>query len=200
MMLPRVHYKCDKLDAPPKKMENGYLEPKEYIQTDKEESNLVTSKLDYLKGNLHAPAFDVDFPVECYESSTPGHYHILIDVPMPWWKYRLLMWWMAKCGILEKGYYKASVARKASYLRKKGVKKKKYTGAPSTFTIEGNPLIIPETSFTFETVGVNFTPNFNGLASLQAQAPEEEGELQEEGETVVDQNIEVEQQLWQHWT
>lgn len=198
-MLPRVYYRCDKLDAPLKKMENGYLEPKEYVEAEAEESNLVTSKLDYLKGNLHAPALDVDFPVECYESSTPGHYHILIDVPMPWWKYRLLMWWMSKCGILEKGYYKASVARKASYLRKKGVKKKPPANNVTQASINGNPLILPNEGITWGPVtvgnmGVNdFTFEIQEIDGLGDEEPEGE-------ETVVNQNVEMQQQMWQHWT
>lgn len=117
--LPRTFVKAN-IDHKPK--------PGEYpseigIKTTEEKANLVSSKLTYEHMNLHAPALDVDHKVECYESSTPGHYHILIDVPMPWWKYRMLMWWMYKCGILEKGYYKASAKKKASYLRKKGVLK-----------------------------------------------------------------------------
>ncbi len=117
--LPRMFVKAD-IDQKPK--------PGEYptelgVITSEEEANLVSSKLTYEHMNLHAPALDVDHKVECYESSTPGHYHILIDVPMRWWKYKMLMWWMYKCGILEKGYYKASAKKKASYLRKKGILK-----------------------------------------------------------------------------
>lgn len=123
-MLPRVYYKQKNLDKEPKKDQAGNYPPLEQAEdVPEEEANLVSSKLQYIGSNLHAPALDVDFPVECYESSTPGHYHVYIDVPMPWWKYRIMLWWMTKCGIIERGYYKASVKRKATYLRKKGVYK-----------------------------------------------------------------------------
>lgn len=125
MTLPRVYYKCENLDKPKPKVAHagGYNEHEYEEDVPEEEANLVSSKLAYPQGNLHAPALDVDLPVECYESSTPGHYHIYIDVPIPWRKYKKMLRAMAKAGVIEWGYYKASVKRKASYLRKKGVLK-----------------------------------------------------------------------------
>ncbi len=127
MSLPRVYYKCENLDKPKPEIKQahagGYNEHEYEEDVPEKEANLVSSKLSYPKGNLHAPALDVDLPVECYESSTPGHYHIYIDVPIPWRKYKKMLRAMAKAGVIEWGYYKASVKRKASYLRKKGVLK-----------------------------------------------------------------------------
>lgn len=125
MTLPRVYYKCENLDKPKaEKPKPGEYDIKEYEENVPEkEANLISSKLAYPGSDLHAPALDVDLPVECYESSTPGHYHIFIDVPIPWRKYKKMLKAMAKAGVIEEGYYKASIKRKATYLRKKGVMK-----------------------------------------------------------------------------
>lgn len=39
---------------------------------------------------------------------------------MVWWRYRLLLKAMVVAGIVERGYYRASVKRKATFLRKPG--------------------------------------------------------------------------------
>lgn len=95
-----------------------------------EESNIISSELDYpyaegisADDRLHAPALDIDLPVECYESSTPGHYHVLIDRPMTWKRYKKLLKALCKAGIIEEGYYRASLRRGGTFLRKKGEKK-----------------------------------------------------------------------------
>lgn len=81
---------------------------------DEESADLVSSEL--LNGK-HAPALDIDVPAWFVDSSTPGHKHLYIDVVMSWRKYRLLLWVLQYVGIIEKGYYRASVARKGTHLR-----------------------------------------------------------------------------------
>lgn len=134
-MLPRIFYLYEDLDSAPETTteENRYsfIQYKEDIP--EEEANLISSKLNIPgKTNLHAPTLDIDLPVHCYESSTKDHYHLFIDVAMPWWKYKILLRCLAFCGIIEKGYWKASVTRGASLLRKKGVLKKVSTAREST--------------------------------------------------------------------
>lgn len=73
--------------------------------------------------NMHTVAIDVDHPVRLIESTTLGHYHLLIDVPMPWWKYRRLLKALKVAGIIEPGYYSAAVGRRATFLRMPWVKK-----------------------------------------------------------------------------
>lgn len=230
-MLKRVHYQCEELDAPKKQeecncaqCETGLTEAaekkypdKQYVKTKPEGANLVTSKLDYIKGNLHAPALDIDFPVDCYESSTPGHYHVLIDVPMPWWKYRILMWWMSVCGIIERGYYKASVRRKGSYLRKQGIWKEdseKNKDNPEDIeqqvlsTINNALQNQEELIYGIQTQIKNLYTDIDysidehlaiineNLQAIQGKILEED----EDGEQEADPNIEMAQDLWQHWT
>lgn len=65
----------------------------------------------------HAPILDLDFPCHVVESSTPGHSHLYIDKRMSWWKYRRLLKALWKAGLIEEGYYRASVQRGATHLR-----------------------------------------------------------------------------------
>lgn len=79
-------------------------------------ANLVTSIMRHDR-KRHVPVLDIDVPHLLVDSSTPGHSHLYIDVPMSWWRYRMLLRQLAKCGIIEKGYYKASVGRKHTSAR-----------------------------------------------------------------------------------
>jgi hypothetical protein len=80
--------------------------------------------VDSIGEDMHTVALDIDVPVRVLPSSSYGHYHLLIDVAMPWWKYRRLLKALAKAGIIERGYYRASVRRRATFLRLPWVKKK----------------------------------------------------------------------------
>lgn len=79
-------------------------------------ADVVTSLLRHQKG-MHAPALDLDVPHTLIPSSTPGHSHLYIDVPMSWWRYKRLLKALAKAGIIEKGFVKASIARGHTDLR-----------------------------------------------------------------------------------
>lgn len=90
-------------------------EPKEVPSADA--ANLIASKL---SDGRHAPALDIDLPCELVASSTPGHFHLYIDKPMSWEEYRLLLHTLAYVGIIEDGYYNASVKQGATFLRPPG--------------------------------------------------------------------------------
>ena len=92
----------------------------EQQEVPEEEATLVASTT---QRNTHAPAIDLDVPAFLVPSSTPGHSHLYIDVEMSWWKYRVLLWVLKFTGIIEPGYYRASIHRKASFLRRPGVMK-----------------------------------------------------------------------------
>jgi hypothetical protein len=87
---------------------------------DKTNPNLVSS---LTANGKQAPAIDLDIPHQYVPSSTPGHGHLYLDIEMPWWKYRMLLWVMLKCGIIERGFYNAAKIRKMTMLRPPGVKK-----------------------------------------------------------------------------
>lgn len=78
------------------------------------EANLISSVT--LTGK-HAPALDIDFEARLVPSKTDGHYHLYLDKEMPWWKYRILLKVLAWVGIIEQGYYRASVQRHMTFLR-----------------------------------------------------------------------------------
>lgn len=79
------------------------------------EANLISSELE---SGLHKPVFDVDFPIRAVPSTTPGHFHLYLDgIEMEWPKYEALLRALAEAGVIEQGYYEASVSRGASYVR-----------------------------------------------------------------------------------
>jgi hypothetical protein len=91
------------------------------VETDPGGAELVSSEV--VGSDKHAPALDIDVPAFLVPSSTPGHSHLYIDLEMPWWRYRIMLWALKVAGVIEPGYYRASVQRKGTHLRKPGVKK-----------------------------------------------------------------------------
>lgn len=78
---------------------------------------LVTSIVDR-EERKHVPTLDLDVPVALYPSRTNGNWHLMIDTPMPWWKYSLLLRVLSLCGVIEKGYSDVSRKRGYSAIRK----------------------------------------------------------------------------------
>lgn len=85
-----------------------------------DEANIISSILP--NGN-HAPVLDLDFPARLVPSSTPGHFHLYLDVELSPQEYRTLLETLAQVGIVEEGYAQASVAKGMSMVRKEGVLK-----------------------------------------------------------------------------
>lgn len=84
------------------------------------EATLVSSKLE---DGQHAPALDVDLPCRLVGSSTPGHFHLFIDKPMSWRRYRAILKALKNAGIIEPGYYDVSVKRRMTMLRLPHIRK-----------------------------------------------------------------------------
>jgi hypothetical protein len=72
----------------------------------------------------HTVMLDLDMPVTLMESSTPDHYHLYIDHVMSWSKYRKLLDALRKAGLIEQGFYDASVRNHATMLRPPWVRKR----------------------------------------------------------------------------
>lgn len=66
---------------------------------------------------MHAITLDIDHPAALYPSSSLGHYHLYIDVALPWWRYKILLRALAWAGVIEKGYRDASFHKRGSFLR-----------------------------------------------------------------------------------
>lgn len=73
----------------------------------------------------HKPVLDIDMPVWVKESTTEGHFHLIIDHEMPWRDYRRLLIVMKEVGILETGFVDAALSRKGSWIRTPWTKKHK---------------------------------------------------------------------------
>ena len=56
-------------------------------------------------------------PCRVVESSTPGHYHLYIDQRMRWGEYKDLLKALHKAGLIESGFYDASIRNHATMLR-----------------------------------------------------------------------------------
>lgn len=91
---------------------------------DEAEANLVSSYVGGgAFGGLHAPVLDLDFPCRLVESTTPGHFHLYLDRPVPWTDYAGLLETLHACGLIEPGFLKMSLERGATFVRKPGVTK-----------------------------------------------------------------------------
>lgn len=75
-------------------------------------ANVVTSVWEASGGEgVHRLVLDIDHPVTVVPSSTPGHSHVYIDVPMSWDRAEQVLRALASAGIVEPGYASASMAR-----------------------------------------------------------------------------------------
>jgi len=86
----------------------------------KDEANLVSS---LCFDGQHRPVLDFDIPARYVPSTTPGHGHLYIDVPMSWEKYEAVLIALRDAGVLETGYVGAACRRKATFVRPEWVKK-----------------------------------------------------------------------------
>lgn len=84
------------------------------VLCERAEADLVSSEVG---DGLHAPAIDIDLPCRVIPSSTPGHFHLLIEKAMSWKQYENLLKAMVDAGVVEQGFYTMAKACKATYLR-----------------------------------------------------------------------------------
>lgn len=75
--------------------------------------------------NLHAPVIDFDIPIRVAPSTTEGHFHLFIDYPLAWENFLKLLKVLSDTGLIEAGYYNASLERGYTAVRLPWVKKVK---------------------------------------------------------------------------
>ena len=83
----------------------------------------------------HVVALDVDYPVHVVESSTPGHFHVYLDVPggITHDGYMALLALLGHLRIVEPNYASVSIQRGHSDLRLPWVKKGNEPGRSREF-------------------------------------------------------------------
>lgn len=86
----------------------------------KHEADLISSEL---PSGQHAPVIDIDLPIRAIASTTDDHWHLYIDKPMSWRKYKRLLRALVAAGVVEKGYYRASKERGGTQVRLPWVEK-----------------------------------------------------------------------------
>lgn len=93
----------------------GYEEgSQDRVRATGENANLIASALE---DGRHAPVLDIDFEARLVPSLTEGHYHLYLDRAMSWPRYRLLLWALKVAGVIEPGFYRASIARRMTMCR-----------------------------------------------------------------------------------
>lgn len=84
--------------------------------TDRTLATYVSSRL-RAGSRMHSPILDLDIPAALVASTTPGHFHLYLDVEMNWNAYRRLLKALAKAGVVEESWAKASIQSGQSLLR-----------------------------------------------------------------------------------
>lgn len=77
-------------------------------------AELVSSEVGH---GIHMPVLDLDVPHHVVASTTPGHSHLYVDVPMTWQQYKRLLTTLASVGVIEPGYAAISLARGRTEVR-----------------------------------------------------------------------------------
>lgn len=78
---------------------------------------------DPTRPGVHWPVIDIDLPIRVIPSSTPGHNHLYIDVPMDFATFMALLEALAAAGLVEPGFVEGSRRRGHADLRLPHIKK-----------------------------------------------------------------------------
>lgn len=100
--------------------DSGVTETRIAVPLEGGKADVVSSEL---PNGQHAPCIDIDVPIRAIPSTTPDHWHLYIEKPMSWWRYRILLKALVWAGVVEPGYYYVSVKRKGTHVRLPWVKK-----------------------------------------------------------------------------
>lgn len=104
------------------------------------DANLVSSEIAAGEhAGKHTVAIDLDVPAVLVASSTPGHSHLYIDVPMTWGAYERLLIALSAAGVVEPGYLAACRRRKHTSLRLPWIRKAPVPEPVVSLTNEPSP-------------------------------------------------------------
>lgn len=90
-------------------------EEEERFEVPADNATLISSE--EIGTNMHLPAIDLDYSCNLIPSATPDHFHLYLNKPVTWWRYKQLLHAMYRAGLIQKGFYRLSVRRRASFLR-----------------------------------------------------------------------------------
>lgn len=102
---------------------DAYDGPSGRFDTSDADDAQVTTSMVEMRANVHRPVLDIDVPAQLIPSSTPGHFHLYLDVEVEHEAYMGLLDALATVGILEPGYVSASKERGYTAVRLPWVKK-----------------------------------------------------------------------------
>lgn len=108
---------CNRTLYEVRKLRDSYGTRTDEVRTrtdDPDAADLVGSRR---RDGLHEPVLDLDIPHSYVPSSTPGHAHLYLDVPLSWRGYRRLLRALYRTGVIEKAYYKLALKRKETFVR-----------------------------------------------------------------------------------
>lgn len=89
--------------------------PRSYFGLPQEgNANLVSS---ITTDGRQMPVLDLDFPHHFEPSSTPGHHHLYLDIPMAKWRWVVLMTGLVVSGVIEVPFYAWSMRRGGNFVR-----------------------------------------------------------------------------------
>lgn len=86
------------------------------VEAEMSEANCITSRIDDALG-YHTVMVDLDVPARLIPSSTPGHYHLYIDVPVTEAEHSAILRVLSYCRIVQPGYADAFDRRHFATLR-----------------------------------------------------------------------------------
>lgn len=122
----RLYYSCPGLDdmgdsaAPygdPARQEGDHEARQPSTEAD---ANLISS---LCNDGQHRPVIDLDVPCRLVESTTPGHFHLYVDVPMDLDRMLAMLRAMRDAGVVQPGFVQHTEARGAAFVRPEGVRK-----------------------------------------------------------------------------
>lgn len=86
------------------------------LVTDRDEADMVSSRV-LTNPSTHKPVLDIDIPAQLVPSSTPGHYHLYLDVEVDWPEYASLLCALEDAGVIQHGYAKHALRREQTLVR-----------------------------------------------------------------------------------
>ena len=119
--IPRQTWHVDHLDIVDEPMFLSLVKYRHYEdrQPTEQDANVLSSHVPGTK--LHAPIIDLDYPHEYVKSTTTGHGHLYLNVPISRWRLAILLWGLRVGRVIESGNFWWSLRRGGTFVRRRSV-------------------------------------------------------------------------------